>query len=415
MTLGNGSAEREGLVMKRGQYAIFSEGSIGGLTLRNRLVRSATWDPSVVFGGAMTDDVLDRYRSLALGGVGLIITGGLNVIPEGVAGRQNDGTPYCYADVRVKGLSRLPTVVHEAASDCIVVAQLESGAAGLVPSDVPSPFAAGRARPLTMQEIGQIVELFAQGIVAMKQAGFDGVQLHAAHGGLLSLFLSPHTNLRSDAYGGSVQNRARIVREIVASARQTVGNFPILIKINSTDYLEGGIDIHSFPALARELEECDVDALEVSGGMWDCLVRSEDELGFRPVPAPESHTRIREPRQQSYFVKYAQSLALGIPVILVGGNRDVERLEQILRRGDVDFVALCRPFISEPQLPLRWLLGKGSSSTDCISCNSCLYWMYAHPGSNMPLDPICVFKHRRSQHKTAQDWLSTWVETNRLH
>ncbi len=400
--------------MKRDCYAMFSEGSIGGLTLRNRLVRAATWDPSLVLGGAVTDDVLERYRALAVGGVGLIITGGLNVIPEGVAGRLNVGTACRYSDVWVEGLSRLPALIHEAAADCRIVAQLESGAAGLVPSDIHSPFEAGRMEPLSIREIVQVVDLFSQAIVAMKGAGFDGVQLHAAHGGLLSLFLSPYSNRRSDAYGGSVQNRARIVREIMAAARETVGDFPILIKANGTDYLQGGIDIDSFPRLAKELEDCGVDALEVSGGMWDCLTRSEEELGFRPVPAPESHTRIRDPGQQSYFLKYAQRLVLGIPVILVGGNRDVERLEEILRRGDADFVAMCRPFISEPQLPRRWFVGEGSSSTDCISCNSCLYWMYAHPGSDRPLDPICVFKHRRSQHKMAQDWLSTWVQTNCL-
>jgi 2,4-dienoyl-CoA reductase-like NADH-dependent reductase (Old Yellow Enzyme family) len=400
--------------MKRDQYVVFSEGSIGGLTLRNRLVRSATWDPSLVLGGAVTDDVLERYRSLAVGGVGLIITGGLNVIPQAMASRLNNGTPYRYDDVRVEGLSKLPAVVHAAAPGCRIVAQLESGAAGLVPSDIHSPFVAGRMEPLSIHEIEQVVDLFAQAIAAMKQAGFDGVQLHAAHGGLLSLFLSPYSNRRSDAYGGSVRNRARIVSEIVAIAREAVGHFPILIKANGTDYLRGGIDIDSFPRLARELEDCGVDALEVSGGMWDCLAQSEEQLGFRPVPAPESHTCIRDPRHQSYFLKYAQRLVLGIPVILVGGNRDVERLEHILRRGDADFVAMCRPFISEPRLPRRWSLGEGSSHTDCISCNSCLYWMYAHPGSDMPLDPICVFKHRRSQHKVAQDWLSTWVQKNRV-
>lgn len=407
-------AEHQVSSMKRDRYAMFSQGSIGGLTLRNRLVRSATWDPSLVLDGAVTHDVLERYRSLAVGGVGLIITGGLNIVPERVARRLNSGKPYQYDDVRVEGLSRLPAVVHEAAPDCRIVAQLESGAAGLVPSDIRSPFVAGRIEPLSIREIVQVVDLFTQAIAAMKQAGFDGVQLHAAHGGLLSLFLSPYSNRRRDEYGGSLQNRARIVRQIVATAREAVGDFPILIKANSTDYLEGGIDIDSFPRLAEELEGCGVDALEVSGGMWDCLARSEQELGFRPVPAPESHTCIRDPRQQSYFLEYAQRLALGIPVILVGGNRDVERLERILRRGDADFVAMCRPFISEPRLPRRWSLGEGSNSTDCISCNSCLYWMYAHPGSDKPRDPICVFKHRRSQHKAAQDWLSTWVQKNRV-
>lgn len=114
----------------------------------------------------------------------------------------------------------------------------------------------------------------------MKQCGFDGVQLHAAHGGLLICFLSPYTNRRIDEYGGSVEKRVRIVREIISEAKEEVGDFPILIKMNCTDYVEGGLDLDTFPALAKEIENSGVDALEVSGGMWDCLVRSEEELGF---------------------------------------------------------------------------------------------------------------------------------------
>jgi len=146
--------------------------------------------------------------------------------------------------------------------------------------------------------------------------------------------------------------------------------------------------------------------------MWDCLVRSEEELGFRPVPAPESHTRINRPDRQSYFLKYAEMLELDIPVILVGGNRDIERLEEIVRQGTVDFIALCRPLISEPDLPNRWLEGRGSNATDCISCNSCIYSMIVHPGRPEPGAVTCVFKHDKPQHTVAQEWLASWVEKN---
>jgi 2,4-dienoyl-CoA reductase-like NADH-dependent reductase (Old Yellow Enzyme family) len=257
-----------------------------------------------------------------------------------------------------------------------------------------------------------MVDCFIQSIAGVMDDGFDGVQLHAAHGGLLSRFLSPYTNRREDEYGGSVENRARIMREIVVGAREMVGDFPILIKMNCTDYVEGGTDIDIFPALAKAIEDAGVDAIEISGGMWDCLIRTEDELGFRPVPAPESHTRIKSPENQSYFLKFAEKLKLDIPLILVGGNRDIERLEEIMRQGNVDFLALCRPLISEPGLPKRWLEGHGSSGTDCISCNACIYDMWTHLEEGKPWIATCLVKHHKKKLKIAEEWLSSWVKKN---
>jgi 2,4-dienoyl-CoA reductase-like NADH-dependent reductase (Old Yellow Enzyme family) len=361
----------------------------------------------------MTGDVLDLYREVASGGVGLIITGDFSVVPPGLLDEGVSGERGCtYDGMRIEGFERLPQEVRAVAPSCKIVAQISGGYPGAGPSDIPSPFTRERTRPLSKDEIGTTVQCFVTAIAGLKEDGFDGVQLHAAHGGMLSRFLSPYTNRRQDEYGGSVQSRARIVREIVSGARQKVADFPILIKMNGTDYLEGGTDINSFPDLASEIERCGFDAIEVSGGMWDCLVRTEEELGFRPVPAAESHTRIRRPERQSYFLKYAESLTLTIPVILVGGNRDIERVEAIVREGRADFIALCRPFISEPRLPHRWLEGLGSSGTDCISCNSCLYDMWDHVERSDPWFTRCLLKSDRPRVKFAQQWLSTWVERN---
>jgi len=149
-----------------------------------------------------------------------------------------------------------------------------------------------------------------------------------------------------------------------------------------------------------------VDAIEVSGGTMDCLVRSEQDLGFPPVPVAESHTRIGRPEKQSYYLGYVQKLALDIPVILVGGNRHIERLEQIVGQRYADYIGLSRPLISEPDLPNRWLEGRGGPTTDCISCNSCML-----PVRDGQL-AYCVFKHNKEQYKVAQEFLASWVSVN---
>jgi 2,4-dienoyl-CoA reductase-like NADH-dependent reductase (Old Yellow Enzyme family) len=399
--------------MNRSHYKIFSEGTIAGLTIPNRLIRSATWDPSILTSRQMTEDVLNLYRDLALGGVGAIITGGFPVYRERFP-EEESGQPFrLYADLRVNGLEKMAEVIHQARPDCKVIAQLEVGYVDAGPSSIPSPFSKEPVRTLALDEIEQIIVCFAEAISDMQASGFDGVQLHAAHGGLLSRFLSPFTNQRGDHFGGTPKKRANIIRGIIDGARQQVADFPILIKMNCTDYLIGGVDIENFPALAQEIALAGVDAIELSGGMWECLFRPEDELGFRPIPAPESHTRIRKAEQQSYFLKYAEQVDLPVPIILVGGNRDIEKLEAILQSGKVDFIALCRPLIREPDLPNRWRAGIGRSVPECVSCNSCIHAMFVHPGQPEPGLVSCICKTNKKQHQQAQKWLVSWRENQR--
>ena len=168
------------------------------------------------------------------------------------------------------------------------------------------------------------------------------------------------------------------------------------------------------PELAQEIASSGVDAIELSGGMWESLIRPEEELGFRPVPSPESHTRIKKVEQQSYFLEYTRQVNLSVPIILVGGNRDVEKLEAILIHEKVDFIALCRPLIREPDLPNRWRAGAGSRLAECVSCNSCLYAMYIHPGKPEPELVTCVCKRDKRLHQQAQKWLATWVSKARV-
>ena len=399
--------------MQRDHYKLFSEGWIGTVRLPNRLVRSATWDPIILNRRTMVDEVLNIYRDLAAGGVELIITGGLIVYRDSDPSRSEPPeATYTYHDLRVDGIEEIAKTVHSHSVDCKVFAQLEDGYINAGPSDFPSPYRSEPLRSLSVAEVNNIVAAFVAGIIAMHTAGFDGVQLHAAHGGLLSTFLSPYTNRRQDEYGGSAQNRVRVIREIIAASRATVGDFPIIIKLNGTDYLPGGIDVDNLPTLVDEVVEAGIDAIEISGGMWECLARPESELGFRPVPSPESHTRIKSLDKQSYFLEYARRLNVGVPVILVGGNRNVERLEEIICQGHVDFIAMSRPLIREPDLPNRWREGKGNQLTACVSCNSCLFEMYIHPGQKEPGVVRCVCSQDKVLHQKAQKWLARWVQEN---
>ncbi|NJD04612.1 MAG: NADH:flavin oxidoreductase [Ruminiclostridium sp.] len=366
-------------LLNRDNYKIFSEGKISKLVLKNRLVRSATCEYKTTPEGKVTDRLLKIYNDLAEGGIGLAISGLMAVTSTG----KGLSDQLCvYSDEFIPEISKIADVVHQVNNRCFIIAQLcHSGrqitykntfAECVGPSEVKSPLLEKQARQLTLNEIETIIKCFADAIVRVKKAGFDGVQLHAAHGYLLSSFLSPYTNRREDRFGGSVKNRVNIIRDIISMARKAVGDFPILIKINCDDHIEGGISKDNFNELVKEIEDTGVDAIEVSGGMWDCLIRTEKELGFLPIPIPESRTRINSPEKQSYYYEYVKNIDLNIPVILVGGHRNIELMEKILIEGKVDFLSLSRPLISEPGLPNRWLNGVGKDGTDCVSCNACL-------------------------------------------
>jgi 2,4-dienoyl-CoA reductase-like NADH-dependent reductase (Old Yellow Enzyme family) len=364
----------------RKDYKIFIQGTIAGLNIKNRLVRSATFEACMTRDGKVTPEMLTLYANLACGGVGMIITGYMAVTHKGIA---MPTQARIYSDFHVNEISKIAEVVHRTGTECKIIAQLAHAGRQVLhnnaeakcvgPSDVPSSIIRKRAHVLSVDEIQLIIKSFIDAAVRVKEAGFDGIQIHAAHGYLLSSFISPYTNRRNDSYGGSLQNRLKILYEIISGARERVGDFPIMIKVNCDDHLEGGVTIDTFPEMAAEIEKLGFDAIEVSGGTWDCLARSEQELGFLPVPIPESRTQLENPEKQSYFLKYVEKIDLSIPVMLVGGNRNIEALEEINNRGKVDFFSMSRPLICEPDLPNRWIEDRGSAEADCVSCNSCLH------------------------------------------
>jgi 2,4-dienoyl-CoA reductase-like NADH-dependent reductase (Old Yellow Enzyme family) len=412
--------------VNRKDSIVFSSGRIGSLEIKNRLVRSATFENAATSEGAVSDFLVTLYRDLAQGGVGLIITGIAGVYAKALAPphlmRADD-------DSFIPSLARIPRAVREVAPDCRVVLQLhhpgrqiidEQNVSRLMPllprawmaylqkhpellvpsgearhsTEATAPSAVHDVvfdrspRAVTLTEIKEIISAFAKGIVRAQEAGYDGVQLHAAHGYLLSSFLSPKTNTRDDQYGGSTENRTRIVREIYEQARSKVGDgFPILIKMNTTDFLPGGIDQGEAVRIGKVLSNTGFTAIETSGGMWEATTRSEEELGWVPVILPEARTGIKSKAQEAYFLPGAEALkeATGAKIILVGGLRSFSRIEEVLNSKAADFVSMSRPLIRQPDLPNRWLSGEGAKA-ECISCNACL------PIANAPL--VCRAKMR---------------------
>ncbi len=352
---------------------------IGQLNIKNRFIRSATYEGMATEEGQVTDKHVTLYKNLAEGGVGLIITGYAYVQRSGIAFDKQLGA---YNDDLIHGLSKIADIIHKYGDDCKVVLQLvHCGRQSrhleirLAPSAVLEKLTKFLPKEMSKKEISETIEAFAQAIRRAKEAGFDAVQLHGAHGYLISEFFSPYTNKRIDEYGGSIDNRTRIVEEIYKKGVELVGeDFPILIKMNGGDFLEGGLTIEDSTKIAKRLATIGFKAIEVSGGMWEVVLRKKKDLGWKPTFIPESRMLIGTVNEPAYNLPFAKEIkkAINIPVIVVGGINSLDIVEQILEEGSADFVAFSRPLIREPDLPERWLKGVGDRKVECLFCNSCL-------------------------------------------
>jgi 2,4-dienoyl-CoA reductase-like NADH-dependent reductase (Old Yellow Enzyme family) len=345
---------------------IFEESVINGMRLKNRLVRSATWEGMCDQDGCPTDKLTDFYRQLALGGIGLIITGYTFVRPDG---KQMPGKMGIHTDSFADAFKRMTESVHDAGGKIGIQlvhagGQADSSNAGrqpLAPSAVKVDQFPEVPAELTTDEIKDIVNAFGEGGRRAKEWGFDAVQLHGAHGYLINQFLSPLTNRRTDAYGGSIENRSRFATEVYNAVRDAVGNdYPVLIKLNASDNLEGGLSPQDASYTAKQLSELGIDAIEVSAG----TPASGDESAAR--------AKINKPEKEAYHLKLAQEIkkAVSCPVMVVGGIRSYEIAEKALIEGGLDYISMARPLIREPNLPDRWQKGDRSPAT-CISCNGC--------------------------------------------
>jgi 2,4-dienoyl-CoA reductase-like NADH-dependent reductase (Old Yellow Enzyme family) len=344
---------------------LFESSSINKMQLSNRFVRSATWEGMAADDGSVTDRLIDTMMDLAKGGVGLVISSHAYVRPEGQAGQWQLGI---YKDEYIPGLRKMTASVHDLGGR-IVMQLAHAGrfarreVTGLSPIVVSS---SGKTDEqggveITGKDIREIVASFAAAAGRAREAGFDGVQLHSAHGYLLSQFLSPIFNRRRDDYGGSIENRARIHQEICQAVRNAVGkDFPILIKMNCRDFIENGLNLEDSVQAAELLADAGLDAIEVSGGLL---------TGGKLVP---NRPGIDSEDKEAYFKEEFDAFrkAIGIPLILVGGIRSFDVAERLVAKGLVDYISMSRPFIREPDLVSRWKLGDRRKA-ECLSDNLC--------------------------------------------
>ena len=348
-------------------WQLFETTQIRGMTMSNRFVRSATWEGMAADDGTCTPKLIELMKQFAEGGVGLIITGLAFVTREGRAAPWQIGVD---GDTFLPGLMRMTEAVHRsggkialqvAHGGCYSATQL-TGQEALAPSTHDSG-AIPRCREMTPAEIRQVVAAFGESAALAKRSGFDGVQIHAAHGYLLSQFLSPYFNKRKDAYGGSIENRARIVLETLQSVRQAVGTgFPVLVKINSEDFVDGGLTVDEMLRVSALLEQAGIDAIEMSGGtVYASGAYSAIRVGA--LDTPEKEVFYREAA-----ARYKENI--NVPLMLVGGIRSFEVAEKLVNAGLADYISLSRPLIREPGLISRWKAGDLRKAT-CISDNAC--------------------------------------------
>jgi 2,4-dienoyl-CoA reductase-like NADH-dependent reductase (Old Yellow Enzyme family) len=345
---------------------LFDQTKINSMTLRNRLVRSATWEGMCEVDGRPTSKLTNWYRDLAKGGVGLIISGYTFVRPEG---KQLPGKMGIHTDDFGPDMKAITRAVHdEGGKICIQMVhaggQTDSATAGrkpLAPSAVKVEQFPEVPQELTKKEIAEIVNAFGEAAGRAKAWGYDALQLHGAHGYLINQFLSPLTNRRTDEYGGSIENRCRFLLEVYRKVRRTVGNdYPALIKLNGSDNLAGGLSMGDAVHAAKALSKEGIDAIEISGG----TSASGDETPVR--------MKIDKPAQEAYNLSLARKIkaAVSCPVMVVGGFRSYEVAQQAIQSDGMDYISMARPFIREPDLALRWQQGD-TSPARCISCNGC--------------------------------------------
>ncbi|WP_022852127.1 HisA/HisF-related TIM barrel protein [Limisalsivibrio acetivorans] len=344
---------------------LFEEIKLNNLHVSNRAVRSATCEGAGDEKGSPNDKAVKLYEDLADGGTGLIISSYIFVSPEGKElpghfGMTGDEDPARYRKlteaVHLKGSKIIAQLVHTGGQ----TSGKATGGKTVAPSAVSSPQYPAVPEALSKDDIKRIIGDFGSAAKSAKEYGFDGVQIHGAHGYLVCQFLSPLLNRREDEYGGGLENRARFLMEIYAEIRKQTGeDFHVGIKLNGSDNIDGGFEPEESVTVAEALQEAGIDHIEVSAGTPGSGKKT-------PVQSD-----VKAGQNEGFNLEYAEKVRerVKLPLISVGGYRTLEKIEEAFDKG-MDMVSLSRPLIREPGIINRWKSGDKEPS-GCISCNGC--------------------------------------------
>ena len=347
--------------------SLFDQTKLNTVQLKNRGLRSATWEGMADEKGHLRAEHYRIHEELAAGGIGLIITGMAGVLgpsPQ-MFGIYNDSFIGEYEQLVISPAHKhaCPVVLQIAYQGSQSGPKIAGGKVWAL-SAVKHRVSGLTPHEMTKSDIKVLIRAFALAAERAKKAGFDGVQIHAAHGYFLNQSLSPYYNRRTDEYGGNTEKRARILYEVYEAIREVVGkDYLVMAKVNSEDFFEGGLTLRDSITVCQGLQERGIDTLEISGG----------QKPHRATVDRISRTNLDKPADECYFLPQAAKISaeLDIPIILVGGNRDPQRLEETINITDIEYLSFCRPLIREPSLFARWQSGD-LTKAECISCNWCL-------------------------------------------
>ena len=379
---------------------LFDKTEINGMELKNRLVRSATHEAMADDAGFPTEKLFKLYGRLAKGGVGLIITGYTFVSRDG----KFKAMLGIDTDQHVSKYQELVNHVHQNGAKIAMqinhcgrqTTEEMTGTQPIAPSAVKDKSMFVMPREMTDEDIERIIESFAQASRRVKESGFDAVQLHGAHGYLISQFLCPHTNRRSDKWGGSTENRMRFVTEIYKRVRENLGNeYPILIKLSAYDNMKNGLKPEEGIVIAKKIAEMGFDGIEVSCGIgedggstlrgdipfdvildeWEMyknknflfrfIMRKFGSKLMKPIPFTQGYNR-----DSARIIKKN----VKVPIFAVGGMINPAFMEETIQNGEADYISLCRALITDPKFPNKIKEG-GRESSGCIHCNLCLFYL----------------------------------------
>jgi len=349
---------------------LFEPLKIGKLEIPNRIVRSATYYALSDQNGFISEKSIVLMKTLADAEIGLIITGYAFVLKNGQVFPDMNGID---ADTHIPLYQKMTRAVHER-NGKIVMQIVHGGAESVYAAEGTGDYVAvsltdaqpdygSPPRVLTEDDIQIIIEAFGQSARRVQESGFDGVQIHGAHGYLVSEFLSPTTNHRKDKWGGSLENRMRFLIEIIRAIKRNVTNdFPVMIKLGCQDYLQGneGLTIEEGQKIAQAIEKEGIALIEISHGRVGKAFEKKE-------------IKIKSSEDEAYMLETAKAIRskVSIPLCLVGGMRSLPVLEDIIDNGITDCISICRPFIREPEF-VKLLKSKKKTRSDCISCWGCI-------------------------------------------